>query len=157
MHTPPLILKDDFYTAHGKLLCDTYYKITGKQLSEVGVSSGSSIADLYRAPCAIVSHGTETDPIFNFGNQVALELFALQWSEFIALPSRKSAESMERSERDILLNEVSQNGYIDDYSGIRIASTGRRFSINRALVWNLVNEQGLYCGQAAMFRDWAFL
>lgn len=153
----PAELKDEFYIAHGELLCNTYRKIKGDLLLGAGVLSGSRIVDLYQAPFAIVSHGIETDPVFNFGNKVALELFALEWSEFVALPSRKSAESLQRSERESLLNEVSQNGYINNYSGIRIASTGARFLINQALVWNLLDGQGVYCGQAAMFKHWTYL
>ncbi len=151
------ILNHEFYKNHGELLCSTYHKITTKQLVEANVTGESRIIDLYNAPFAIVSHGIEADPIFNFGNKVALELFALEWPEFVALPSRQSAEVMEREERTKLLNEVSKNGFINDYSGIRIASTGKRFLINQALVWNLVNEQGSYCGQAAMFKQWTHL
>ncbi len=151
------ILGDDFYKNHGELLCNTYNKITGKRLVETKTAGESRIIDLYNAPFAIVSHGIESDPVFNFGNRVALELFASDWFEFIALPSRQSAEPMEREERENLLNKVSQNGFINDYSGIRIASTGKRFLINRALVWNLVNDQGRYCGQAAMFKSWKYL
>lgn len=157
MYDLPAVLKDDFYLAHGELLCYTYRKIKGDQLLEAGATGGSRIVDLYQAPFAIVSHGIETDPVFNFGNKVALVLFALDWSEFVALPSRKPAESMQRSERESLLNEVSQNGYINNYSGIRIASTGKRFLINQAVVWNLLDEQGVYCGQAAMFKHWTYL
>jgi len=153
----PSVLGDEFYINHGELLYNTYNKITGKHLVEAKTAGDSRILNLYNAPVAIVSHGIEADPVFNFGNKVALELFALGWSEFVALPARQSAESMEREERKKLLNEVSQNGFINDYSGIRIASTGKRFLINQALVWNLVNDQGCYCGQAAMFKNWTLL
>jgi hypothetical protein len=157
MQSIPAVLDHAFYKNHGELLYTTYNKITGKHLVEANTSVDSRIIDLYKAQFAIVSHGIEDDPVFNFGNKVALELFALSWPEFIALPSRHSAEAMEREERKKLLNEVSQNGFIDDYSGIRIASTGKRFLINQALVWNLMNDQGCYCGQAAMFKQWTHL
>jgi hypothetical protein len=157
MQEIPAVLDHDFYKHHGELLYNTYNNITGKHLAETKIAGDSRIVDLYNAPFAIVSHGTEADPVFNFGNKVALELFALAWSEFIALPSRRSAEPMERGERKNLLDEVSQNGFINDYSGIRIASTGKRFLISQALVWNLMNDQGRYCGQAAMFKSWKYL
>ncbi len=157
MQCIPTVLDHDFYKNHGELLYNTYNKITGKPLVEANAVGDSRIIDLYNAPFAIASHGIEDDPVFNFGNKVALELFALTWSEFVALPSRHSAETMEREERKKLLNEVSKNGFINDYSGIRIASTGKRFLINQALVWNLVNDQGCYCGQAAMFKRWTYL
>jgi predicted DNA-binding protein (UPF0251 family) len=55
------------------------------------------------------------------------------------------------------LEAVTQRGFIDDYSGIRISKTGRRFQISRATVWNLISEKGEPCGQAAMFDEWKFL
>ncbi len=157
MQSIPPVLGHDSYKNHGELLCNTYHKITGKHLVEANSTGDPRIIDLYNAPFAIVSHGIEDDPVFNFGNKTALELFALAWHEFVALPSRQSAEAMEREERKKLLNEVSKNGFINDYSGIRIASTGKRFLINQALVWNLLNDQGNYCGQAAMFKHWTHL
>jgi len=44
---------------------------------------------------------------------------------------------------------VARQGYIDDYSGVRIAKSGRRFLIERATVWNLGEVE--YQGQAATF------
>jgi predicted DNA-binding protein (UPF0251 family) len=56
-----------------------------------------------------------------------------------------------------LLAAVTARGFIDDYSGVRISQTGRRFRITRATVWNLISETGRPCGQAAMFDRWEFL
>ncbi len=36
----------------------------------------------------MVSHGTESDPIFNYGNRKALELWELSWDDFIEMPSK---------------------------------------------------------------------
>lgn len=38
-----------------------------------------------------------------------------------------------------------------------IARTGRRFRIERATVWNLTDDAGRRCGQAATFRTWRYL
>jgi hypothetical protein len=40
---------------------------------------------------------------------------------------------------------------------VRIARTGRRFLIQRATVWNLTDDQGRLCGQAATFREWRYV
>jgi hypothetical protein len=56
-----------------------------------------------------------------------------------------------------LLTAVTQQGYIDDYSGIRISRTGRRFRILQATVWNLIDAHDRYAGQAASFDRWEFL
>jgi len=52
---------------------------------------------------------------------------------------------------------VTTHGFIDDYSGVRISKSGRRFRILRATVWNLIKEGGEPCGQAATFDRWEFL
>ncbi len=81
----------------------------------------------------------------------------MTWEAFTALPSPLSAEPVAREERARLLARVTRDGYIDDYSGVRIAHSGKRFLIEGATVWNLMDEAGNYCGQAAMFRRWRTL
>lgn len=112
---------------------------------------------LWVAPLAIVAHGTEADPVFFFGNRTALELFEFDFNAFTQLPSRLSAEPLLREERAHLLERVGRDGIIDDYSGVRISSTGRRFRISRATVWNLSDTNGHPLGQAAAFSTWNFL
>jgi hypothetical protein len=70
------------------------------------------------------------------------------------MPSRLSAEPLAREERARLLARVAARGYVDDYTGVRISSTGRRFRVRDATVWNLTDEQGYYRGQAACLRRW---
>jgi len=70
------------------------------------------------------------------------------------MPSRMTAEAPDRDERARLLESVSQHGHIDDYSGVRISRLGRRFRIERATVWNLIDAGGRPAGQAAMFHSW---
>jgi hypothetical protein len=105
----------------------------------------------------LVSHDTASDPVFNYANLKALELFELNWEEFICLPSRLSAEPVNQAERERLLAEVTDIGYINHYEGVRISSTGKRFLIRNAVVWNLVDNKQLYKGQAACFAHWVFL
>jgi hypothetical protein len=45
-------------------------------------------------------------------------------------------------------------GYIDDYAGVRVSRTGRRFLIEGATVWNLIETDGRLVGQAATFSRW---
>ena len=81
----------------------------------------------------------------------------MSWTELTHTPSRLTAEAPNRAERARLLAAVTQRGFIDDYSGVRISKSGRRFRIDRATVWNLLTETGQPCGQAAMFDRWEFL
>lgn len=139
-----------------RLIIDSHACVVGRPLLERGALPDPWTA-LWLAPKAIVAHGIQADPVFCYGNHMALELFELDFAAFTALPSRFSAEPMAREERAILLERVSRFGFIDDYAGIRISSTGKRFRIERATVWNLVDEAGLYRGQAAAFSDWTRL
>jgi hypothetical protein len=56
-----------------------------------------------------------------------------------------------------MLMRVKTQGFIDDYQGVRISQHGRRFTIDRATVWNLWDADNKPCGQAATFRQWRFL
>ena len=142
--------------AHAECLARSLKHFTGRALFPGlgGVELAQAIAG---AQFVVVSHGTEADPILNYGNRVALRLWEMDWDEFTRTPSRLTAEAPERNERARLLAVVTQNGFIDDYSGIRISKSGRRFKIFQATVWNLVTEAGQPCGQAAMFDRWEFL
>jgi len=135
-----------------ELIVASYRRLTGRDLP---LAPDDDLATaLWLAPAAILAHGTEPDPVFFYGNRLALELFEMDFAAFTRLPSRFSAESLLREERARLLERVARDGFIDDYSGVRIAASGRRFRIERATVWNLVDAGGLRHGQAAMFRDW---
>jgi len=109
---------------------------------------------LWSAARVIVAHGTEDDPIFFFGNDVALRAFEMSGAQFTALPSRLSAEPSQRQERQRLLDHVARDGFMADYAGIRVSASGRRFRIEGAIVWNLIDEAGAVHGQAATFDRW---
>ncbi len=147
---------NQFHQAHVALLLDSYQRLLKRNLLEeaVALSQGQQT---FEADFALLSHNTDSDPLFNYGNRTALELFELSWDELIAMPSRFSAEPVNRKERERLLAEVSSKGFIDNYSGIRIAKSGKRFLIERAVVWNVYDNQQRYCGQAACFSNWTFL
>jgi hypothetical protein len=130
---------------------NSYERLTGRPLVEPA-------SDLWRscwtAPRVIVAHGTEADPIFFYGNALALERFELDFAAFTRLPSRFSAEPLAREAREALLARVREHGFIDDYSGVRVSSTGKRFRIEQAVVWEIADEAGQRRGQAATFDHW---
>jgi hypothetical protein len=135
-----------------RLIVTSYRRLTGKELIGEKPQDAAALRQaLWDAPCAIVAHGTEDDPVFFYGNCRALQLFEMDFAAFTSLPSRRSAEPLEQAARTRLLERVAQQGYVNDYSGVRVASSGRRFRINEATVWNLIDAAGNYCGQAAMF------
>lgn len=142
---------------HVDLLCSSYERLLGKPLTGMDVQTENRAEYIYHASFALVSHDTSPNPVFNYGNQKALSLFEMTWDEFVQMESRHSAEPDLRIERQHLLKQVHEKGYIDNYSGIRISKTGRRFQINDATVWNLIDEKDDYHGQAALFESWEFM
>ncbi len=139
--------------AHASLLLDSYRRVVGSPLLP---PSGSVLKDaraLFEAPFVLVSHDTAEPPLLNYGNRKALQLFELDWARLIGRPSQETAEPQLRAEREGLLERVRRDGFVKDYSGVRISGTGRRFRINRATVWTLLDSHGKQVGQAAIFSD----
>jgi hypothetical protein len=130
---------------------------TGRELLPGELSAAGLAKKVFHAPFVLVSHGTEADPVLNYGNATALALWEMSWEELTRTPSRLTAEVPNREERARLLATVAQHGFIADYSGIRISKNGRRFRIAQATVWNLLTPEGRPCGQAAQFSHWEFL
>ncbi len=143
--------------ARTQIMARSFSKWTGRDLLP-GLFNPLGLAkNIFAAPFVLVAHGTEADPVLNYGNAAALTLWEMSWDEFTRTPSRLTAEVPNREERARLLATVTAHGFIDDYSGIRISQTGRRFRITQATVWNLLDKRGNNSGQAAMFDRWEFL
>ncbi len=150
---PEPAASNDYLAAHVAMLASSYSAFTGRVL-QAGSTPEERARALYHAPFVVLSHGTETDPIFNYANLTAQRLFELSWTEMMQLPSRYSAEPVSREERARLLAAVTTKGFIDDYRGVRISKSGRRFMIEQATVWNVSDEAGVPRGQAATFAQW---
>ena len=139
---------------HVQLLLDSFARLLGRELISRQGSAEVQAERLFQAPFIVVSHGTEADPILNYGNAAALALWEMDLATLTRTPSRLTAEPVHRDERARLLERTRRDGYVDDYAGIRISSTGRRFRIEQAIVWNLVDAAGMHHGQAATFDRW---
>ncbi|MCA9000236.1 MAG: MEKHLA domain-containing protein [Planctomycetaceae bacterium] len=145
---------DEAWIRQTRRILDSYAHWIGEQLIDRAASLADDSENLFHAPFVVVSHGTQADPILNYGNAQALALWEMDLETLLQTPSRMTAEPVHRDERAQLLKRTTENGYVDDYTGIRISSTGRRFFIKRATVWNLLDESGANAGQAATFSEW---
>jgi hypothetical protein len=145
------------WVEHTQLLLDSFRRWLGRDLIPHHGSAVDRARELFQAPFVVVSHGVETDPILSYGNRAALELWEFDIATLLATPSRLTAEPGEREDRARLLERTARQGYADDYEGIRISRTGRRFRIRRAVVWNLVDAREERVGQAATFEEWEFV
>ena len=141
-----------------RLILSNYRRLFGRDL--VVIDDPARAADiLFEAPPAVLSAlgPFGSDHLFNYANRTALELFEYTWDELIGRPSSQSAEPVHQDERRRLLDEVGRHGFIENYAGIRISRTGRRFRIKKATVFNLLDASGAYLGQAATFADHEYL
>ena len=139
---------------HVQRLLNSYQKWLGRELMPRSGTPEQQALALFEWPAVVVSHGCDDDPIINYGNRAALRLWQVDAATLRSMPSRKTAEPVHRDERAKLLERTAQQGYVDDYQGIRISSTGQQFRIEQAIVWNVVDEAGQYVGQAATFDRW---
>ena len=139
---------DPFFFA---LLRGSYARLTGSPLAAPGRGADWLYHD---APFVVLAHNGEGDPHFIYANRTAQACFDYPWEEFVTLPSRLSAEAPDRAERQRLLDEVTRNGFVSNYSGIRVAKSGRRFRIEDGVVWQLIDADGVLRGQAATFSSW---
>ncbi|THJ24289.1 MAG: MEKHLA domain-containing protein [Nitrospira sp. CG24D] len=155
------MLPDDvrhrFMVTWSQLLLDSFRHWTGRDLLIRTGTPDAQAQALFAAPFVVVSHGAEADPLLNYGNQQALDLWELSWAQLTSTPSRLTAEPMNRDERARMLAVAEKQGYYSGYRGIRISSTGKRFLVEDATVWNVVDGQGIRVGQAATFARWTMV
>lgn len=142
---------NDYLLPHAECLLRCYRLWTGRDLVETGLSPRESAQCLYFAPFALLSHDNTPDPLFTYANLAAQAWFEMAWDEIVGLPSRLSAEPLVREARARLLEKVAAHGFVDNYQGVRIAKSGRRFRIEHTTIWNLADSAGSLIGQAAMF------
>ena len=109
---------------------------------------------LFTVPFVVASHGVEAEPILNYGNAQALELWEMNWEEFTNTPSRLTAELVNQAERARMLKETDRDGMIRDYRGARISKSGNRFLVEKATVWNVIDQDKNKIGQAVTFSTW---
>jgi hypothetical protein len=147
---------DRYSIGHVRCLLESHLRIVGRPLLDrrTNESDVDIARRLYEAPFAVLAHDAAQDPRFVYGNLIAQRLFERDWDELIGVHSRLSAEAPLRQEREQLLARVASRGFSEDYSGIRIAKSGRRFRILQATVWNVFDELGARIGQAATFAAW---
>ncbi|HSI24923.1 MAG TPA: MEKHLA domain-containing protein [Methylotenera sp.] len=154
-------LNAEFLLQHTQLLMQSYQHWTGKALitNTASTASNDVVQGLLTAPFAVASHDMQADPVFNYANHQALALFKMNAEEMLGLPSRYSAEPTLQEGRAEFLEKVAANGFVDDYSGIRIAKDGSRFLIEQVTVWNLIDvhqaqHKQVVLGQAVLIKKW---
>ena len=145
---------NNYHQEHVLIILGNLQRWTGKNLiREYGFSLDKLGERVFNADFYLLSHTNASDPILNYANRKALELWEVTWEELITMPSSKTAKPVDRQERSAMLDRVSADNYFDGYRGIRISKTGKEFYISDGIIWNLlINNDELY-GQAAWFKS----
>ena len=109
----------------------------------------------YRIWFEILAHATQK--LADLGvvpTSAAQALWEMDWAELTSMPSRLTAEPGHRGQRDAMFAQMREKGCIENYAGVRISATGKRFEIREAVIWRLVDADGVLRGEAATFRDY---
>jgi hypothetical protein len=136
------------------LLVSSYRRFAGAEPAFLAGGEPSPPWLYEDAPYCVLAHDTAVPPRFVYANKAAQACFEYNWDEIVGLPSHLSAEPQDRAERQRLLDAVARDGFATRYSGLRIAKSGRRFWIEDGILWQLVDADGVLCGQAASFGRW---
>lgn len=144
---------------HAMTLLRTFRTFTGRPLVELELESLShedAARALFFADHVVLSHGTQADengPILNYGNNAGLKLWGATWEELTTMPSKRTAGPEDQQARDATMDTVARCGFVERYSGVRVALDGSKFRIEDVTIWN-VFEDGRRIGQAATFPRW---
>ena len=124
---------------------------------EWGRSPLQAAQELFVAATVVLAHDGGADPRLIYANRAALLLWRRPWGAMVGLPSRLTAEPAERQSRELALERARRRQALTGYSGIRIDSDDRRFRLENARLWTLLDGGGQPCGQAAAFASWWWL
>ena len=93
------IWKNSSLIAQTQLLVRSLKHWTGRELLAGHFAPEMLAEKLFHAPFVVVSHGTEADPVLNYGNAAALALWEMPWAELTRTPSRLTAAAPNRAPR----------------------------------------------------------
>ena len=113
-----------------------------------------SAQELFVLDQVVLCHDGSEDPRFLYANRAALQLFSRNWEQMVGMPSRLSASANQRLSRREQLELAKRQDKLENYSGVRVNSQGRRFQIRGARIWSLIDQERHYSGQAACFSEW---
>lgn len=150
-----------------ELIARSYKQFTNKDLSNIDdldsvIAAHSNIKNLIKKISennSIVNEcfDLSADPIFIYGNNAALKLWELSFEEFTKFSSRNTANLDQQSSRNSLLQEVLDKGFIENYSGIRVSKSGKKFMIENAMVFQVYDLQDHNIAQAVLFANWKYI
>ena len=99
----------------------------------------------------VLSHGTQSDPVYNYGNQASLILFEQTIDNLCKTPSRFSTVPELMDDRKKLIEQIETRGYGYIDNAIRISDKGNLFMMETILVWTVFDDDDQRIGLAAIY------
>jgi hypothetical protein len=145
---------NNFCQDHVTILLENLTRWTRIDLAkEYGISDQDFGKGIFEASFCLLSSDLSNDPILNYGNQTALDLWEMSWEELTSTRSRDTAKPDRQSDRDELMERVNEKNFVTGYNGMRISKSGKEFLIKDVTIWNLFDSDGKPYGRAAWFKD----
>jgi hypothetical protein len=135
------------------LSSESLKNFTGKSLLErLEISSVSQVHD--HEGFAVLSHGVQDDPVYNYFNRAALLTFRYPESVVYRTPSRYSAPDGE--ERNVKRAQEVREALHQDLKeipdAVRQTYSKDLIRIRDIVLWNVYDESGQRVGQTAVFN-----
>ena len=144
---------NNYQQEHIEIVLKNLYRWTNYDLIQAYEFSLATLGEqVFKADFYLLSHNHLADPVLTYGNQRVLAQWEISWAELVAMPSRDTAKSIDRSARALLMAQVKAHNYVSGYSGLRVSKTGQEFQILDGIIWNLFRDNGDFYGQAAWFK-----
>jgi len=103
---------------------------------------------------AVLSHGNQTDPIYNYINSAGVIVFRWPEERYYKLPSRYSAPEgaiREARENEIESTVAKDVTYIDE--AVRVRYPDDTVTLRNAILWNVYDDDGNRVGQTVLFDE----
>ena len=102
---------------------------------------------------AILSHGNQSDPVYNYVNAAGFRVFQWPAALYHRLPSRFSApDGADRQRRAVVIQSATQASnitYIDE--AVRVRYPNATVTLKDAVLWNVYDNDGVRVGQTVLF------
>lgn len=99
----------------------------------------------------ILSHGTQPDPIYNYGNRASLILFDQTLENLCKTASRYSTVESLMEDREQLIQQINSVGHGTISNAIRTTTKGKLFVMETIWIWHVYHPDGRRIGLAALY------
>mmetsp|Transcript_17266 Transcript_17266/g.49473 ORF Transcript_17266/g.49473 Transcript_17266/m.49473 type:complete len:235 (-) Transcript_17266:773-1477(-) len=101
---------------------------------------------------AVLSHGNQTDPIYNYVNTAGFRVFRWPAEVYYRLPSRKSApEGSARQQRAKVIDDTVAEDITYIEEAVRVRYPNDTVTLRDAILWNVYDDGGYRVGQTVLF------